>query len=64
MISPPVSAKVGTKVDYTCKELRGKTKGGENERGSLGADGASAPQCCSTTAQLSGKSVSYTQGSR
>lgn len=32
----------GTKIDYTCKEVRGKTKEGENERASPGADGASA----------------------
>lgn len=37
--SPVLSVKMGTRIDYTCKEMRGKMKEGENEKASVGANG-------------------------
>lgn len=38
--SPVLSVERGTRTDYTCKEVRGKMKEGENEKATVGAGGA------------------------
>ncbi len=63
--SPVLSVKRRTRIDYTCKEARGKMKEGGNEKATVGADGASATRrFYLTLAQISGISVTCTQKSR